>query len=130
MKALRRKLIAVLVAVCVAIAGFGGGSAAARDRLGKSCGTLTAIDTTLNVDIAEGRLRTTCPQARHVMATYLARLGGAEGGQKVRLGSKVWGCYKSRPDGVGWDFLCGRLRPRLKGPDIKNYVYVGAGRRF
>jgi len=65
------------------------------------------------------------------MSTYLARSQGSEGSLRVKMGSKVWTCYKSRPDGVGWDFNCGRLRPHFrKGPTEDNFVFIGAGRRF
>jgi hypothetical protein len=124
----------------IGIPGFGNASAAQdpqgrdvthiRPTLVKACGTISALGTTLEVDISEGRLRTTCLQARHVITTYLARSNGGDEFRKIKLGAKTWHCYKSRPDGAGWDFHCNRMRPRLKGRDVNSFVDVGAGRRF
>jgi hypothetical protein len=97
----------------------------------KACGQIEALNTTLAVDIEGLRLPTTCRQARRVLSTYLARSQGSEGSLRVKLGSKVWDCYKSRPFGAGWDFNCGRIRPHFrKGPTRNNFVFIGAGRRF
>ena len=116
---------------------MGHGSAIARPSsssvpaLVKACGTITALDTTLTVDIAEGHLRTTCRQARHVMTTFLTRTGGVDGSWDIKIGAKTWGCYKSRPDGLGWDYNCNRLKKRFGDlPVRKTFVDIGAGRRF
>jgi hypothetical protein len=103
----------------------------------KACGAIAPLGATLNVDIAEGRLPTTCRQARHVMRYYITKIGGGttdvDGccSKKIRLGAKVWRCYKSRQDGVGWAYHCNRLKKRTKRlPIAKTFVDVGAGRRF
>jgi hypothetical protein len=94
----------------------------------KTCGQISTLGRTLDVDIAEGRMPIKCRRARHVMKVYLARSKGAKGTRRVKVGSKVWDCYGSRPDGVGWDFHCSWQRVRK--PYIENYVDIGAGRRF
>jgi hypothetical protein len=108
-----------------------GTSPASNRSFVKACGTINAVGRTLNVDIAEGHLRTTCREARHVMSTYLVRSSGTEGSRRIKLGSKTWGCYKSRPDGVGWDYHCNRLKKRIKDEPLRKiFVDIGAGRRF
>jgi hypothetical protein len=124
-------------AIIFSIVAFGCGTAMADSSdasdlsFVKACGTITALGTTLNVDIAEGHLRTTCRQARHVMETYLTRTDGAEGGRDIKIGRKTWGCYTSRPDGVGWDYHCNRMKKRIGHLPLRKVVVdIGAGRRF
>ena len=112
-----------------------GPSASKATRLVKACGVIAPLGEAMKVDIDEGRLPTTCRQARHIVQTYISNIGGGttdvDGccSKKVRLGAKVWDCYKSRADGEGWDYHCSRLLNR-SGPFNKNFVDVGAGRRF
>lgn len=85
-----------------------GPSASKATRLVKACGVIAPLGEAMKVDIDEGRLPTTCRQARHIVQTYISNIGGGttdvDGccSKKVRLGAKVWDCYKSRADGEGW----------------------------
>jgi hypothetical protein len=112
-----------------------GPTAAKSTHFVKACGAIAPLGTSLNVDIDEGRLPTTCRLARHIMRSYITRIGGGTTDvdgcctKKIRLGAKVWDCYKSRADGQGWDYHCSRLLNR-SGPFNQNFVDVGAGRRF
>jgi hypothetical protein len=89
-------------------------------RIQSSCGFIRLRGKQLAVDIAEGRLPLTCRAARAVISRYLARSFVRYG--KVRYGKRTFDCYKSRPDGEGWDYLC-----TFSAADA--YVDVGGGRR-
>jgi hypothetical protein len=92
-------------------------------RIRRSCGFIQARGKRVAVDIAEGRLPLTCGAARAVMSRYLARSFVGYG--TLRYGTRRFDCYKSRPDGEGWDYNC--LYAKYSAADA--YVDIGAGRR-
>jgi hypothetical protein len=94
-------------------------------RIRRSCGFIQARGTHVAVDIAEGRLPLTCSAARAVMSRYLTRSFVRYG--TLRFGTQKFECYKSRPDGEGWDFHCNYDNYDSSATDA--YVDVGAGRR-
>lgn len=57
------------------------------------------------------------------MRTYFKHLAGRFG--SFHYGARTFECYKSRPDGEGWDYNCDYSR--YGSADA--YVDVGAGRR-
>jgi hypothetical protein len=73
----------------------------------------------LNVDITEGKATLVpCRDARLVILYFLDHHR-----RSFRMARRVWGCYVSRKDGVGWQFHC--------GPDPRHgYFDIGAGRRW
>jgi hypothetical protein len=91
-------------------------------RIQRSCGFIEGRGNRVAVDIAEGHLPLTCAAARAVMSRYLARSFVRYG--TVRYGTRRFECYKSRPDGEGWDFNCAYSRSASDA-----YVDVGGGRR-
>ena len=94
-----------------------------RTRIRGTCGSIHARGKFLAVDIADGRLPVTCVAARAVMTRFLGRPVAGYG--TVRYGRRTFACYKSRPDGVGWDYNCNFS----KYTAADAYVDVGAGRR-
>jgi hypothetical protein len=92
-------------------------------RIRRSCGFIQARGKRIAVDIAEGRLPMTCSAARAVMSRYLA--GSLASYGTLRYGIRRFDCYKSRPDGEGWDYNC--LYSKYRAADA--YVDIGAGRR-
>jgi hypothetical protein len=94
-----------------------------RSRIRRSCGSIRVRGKQVAVDIDEGRLPLTCDAARAVMSRYLGRRNVRYG--TVRYGTRTFECYKSRPDGVGWDYHCSYSN--YSAADA--YVDVGAGRR-
>jgi hypothetical protein len=98
----------------------------------RACGSLVAGARVVAVDIDEvgGGFSLTCPVAQQVMRRYLAIArqhawpGGAWSFRRIKLQSLGFDCYKSRPDGVGWDYHCNATSPSGRG-----FADVGAGRR-
>jgi len=86
----------------------------------KDCGSIQALGKRLAVDIARGRFPLSCESARRVIRRYLGR-----GGRRYDIlayEGMVFHCYRSRPDGLGWDYHCTHAT-RVR------YVDIGAGRR-
>jgi hypothetical protein len=102
-----------------------------KTRIRKTCGLIHLRGKPLAVDIDEGRLPLTCFAARAVMTRYLAiarvhRWSSGAGSYRHPIyRSLPFSCYKSRPDGVGWDYHCNYS----KYSSADAYVDVGAGRR-
>jgi hypothetical protein len=92
-------------------------------RIRRSCGSIHARRKQVAVDIDEGRLPLTCDAARAVMRHYLGYRVVRYG--SVRYATRTFECYKSRPDGVGWDYHCSYSN--YSAADA--YVDIGAGRR-
>jgi len=92
----------------------------------KRCGTIRVLGKPLAVDITEGRFPLSCEVARVVMRRYFAR--GARRNDTVRYQSMKFDCYRSRRDGVGWDYHCSHLT-RTQYVNMTQYVDIGAGRR-
>jgi hypothetical protein len=87
----------------------------------QACGRIILKERTIRVDIAEGnRELVTCPHARKVMRRFISTRR-----KHFKFGAygKTWECYKSRQDGLGWDYHCGSDTSR-------RYVDIGAGRRW
>ena len=95
------------------------------ERPVKACGSISLGGRRLRVDIAGGEPRVTCATARAVMRRFVATAKDDLRARDVRYNGRVWGCYRSRPDGVGWDFHCVGQHA-----GTGRYVDVGAGRRF
>lgn len=102
---------------------------ARRSKFVEACGRAESSGLTLEIDIVEGRLPTTCDQAREVISRYIDAIEGGSSdvdgccSRQIRAGGVAWDCYKARLDGQGWDYHCNRLAPG-------GFVDVGAGRRF
>ncbi|HWI71881.1 MAG TPA: hypothetical protein VNT55_08000 [Baekduia sp.] len=86
----------------------------------RACGTIQIGKRSPRVDIAEGNGKlVTCAQARGVGRTFLRSHRSRKSFQQS---GRKWSCYKSRPDGVGWDYNCLTL--------TGGYVDIGVGRRW
>lgn len=126
----------IVAALCLAPAAGGATQRAGGAKPVRACGSLQALGRTLRVDIADGRLPITCARARGVIRHYLAATRGRTNGPLVHNG-QTWACYRSRNDGVGWDFHCNYItsytgvvgKPTFATDVTKHYVDVGAGRR-
>lgn len=96
----------------------------------KACGSIHAINRHLRVDVERTprrhRLHTGCHMARGVARRYLHRSHGRNVTLDVHYRSRKYTCYKSRDDGVGWDYNCSAIRS--SGHSYKNSA-VGIGRR-
>jgi hypothetical protein len=88
----------------------------------KACGSIDHKGRSLAVDIVEGHYPLSCAAAQGVMRRFLAQRHGRVTAD-FRYRRINFGCYKSRQDGVGWDYHCSPA-------SYKHYVDVGAGRRF
>lgn len=85
----------------------------------QACGEIMVSGRAVRVDIVEGNRRlVTCPHARKVMQRFLRT---RRHHFKFRAYGGAWECYRSRQDGVGWDYNCNTY---------PHYVDVGAGRRW
>jgi hypothetical protein len=95
------------------------------ERPVKQCGSISVPRRRLRVDIAGGEPRMPCATVRAVMLRFVRSARAGLRARDVRHGGRLWSCYRSRPDGVGWDFHC-------LGQDDRTgrYVDIGAGRRF
>ena len=98
----------------------------------RACGSIVDAGRAVRVDIAEtgGGMKVSCTVARGVMRRYLAIArrhlwpGGAGSSRRLAYEGVRFDCYKSRPDGVGWDYHCDATQD-----SAARYVDVGAGRR-
>jgi hypothetical protein len=89
----------------------------------KACGSISIRGRTVLVDIAEGDVLVSCATARAVMRRFIPQTTRPGSGD-IRYRGRTYGCYKSRPDRVGWDFHCS-----WSTPSAMQYVDIGAGRR-
>jgi len=98
----------------------------------RACGSVISEAKVVAVDVDEvgGGFRLGCRVARQVMNRYLAVArrhtwpGGTGSFRRITQTGLHFGCYKSRPDGVGWDYHCNATSPSGLG-----FADVGAGRR-
>jgi hypothetical protein len=128
-----RGALLVLTAVAVIAATDAGHATASYPRPVRPCGTIPNGGKALAVDIDEvgGGMKLSCSVARRVMIRYLAiarrhRWPGGTGSARSLIYTGLrFDCYKSRPDGVGWDYHCNTSN-FSKGD---RFVDVGAGRR-
>jgi hypothetical protein len=85
----------------------------------QECGEIMVRGRALRVDIVEGnRQLVTCLHGRKVMQRFLRT---RRHHFRSRAYGGAWECYKSRQDGLGWDYHCNTF---------PHYVDVGAGRRW
>jgi hypothetical protein len=108
-------VVLLLLAVMLPVAALG---ASRPPGFVRACGSITNHGKRLRIDIGEGDGKLiSCPHARSVMRRFLRthQRGFRSYGQE-------WGCYKSRPDGQGWDYHCLSIGTR--------YVDVAGGRRW
>lgn len=118
-------LSALTVMVSAAIA-----STSSFPRPLRGCGSITYENKRVAVDFAEGhgRIRISCRVGRGAMRHYLflarSRRWRNQSGRNLdfRYEGRLFQCYTSRKDGVGWDYHCGLDGGRW-------WVDVAAGRR-
>jgi hypothetical protein len=114
-----RRSTAITLVACLTLALTSSAAAAARPSgFVRACGAIKADGRHLRVDIGEGDGNVvTCTHARGVMRRFLHTRDS-----DFRMFGRKWGCYKSRPDGQGWDYHC--------NSGTRTYVDVAAGRRW
>jgi hypothetical protein len=91
----------------------------------EQCGSISVAGRRLRVDIAEGDPLVPCTTARALMRRFIRTGNDDVRAREMRYSGRLYGCYRSRPDGVGWDFHC-----LWQADRSGRYVDVGAGRRF
>ena len=108
-------------------------AAASYPRPERACGAILSGGQSVAIDIDEvgGRMKLSCTAARGVMGRYLAIArrhqwppGGPESVRSFAYEGRRFVCYKSRPDGVGWDYHC-----TTSNYWATRFVDVAAGRR-
>jgi hypothetical protein len=115
---LRHSTAIVMVACLTLVVTSGVGATARPPGFVRACGAIKAHARHLRVDIGEGDgSLVSCAHARRVMRRFLHTRDS-----EFRMFGRRWSCYKSRPDGQGWDYHC------IAGTDP--YVDVAAGRRW
>jgi hypothetical protein len=92
----------------------------------KACGGIHVAGKHMRVDIPEAmNMRPDCSTARTVMRRFVRRSPPPMGDGSVRYGGRRYSCYRSRPDGEGWDYHCS-----WSNGSASRYIDFGAGRRF
>jgi hypothetical protein len=128
-------LVTVVVLLCgatdsvYAVAPSPGERLGPRPPIAKVCGSIQVNGKPLRVDITEtiGMEARGCGTAREVMRRFVRRSPEPMDDGEVRYRGRKYDCYRSRPDGEGWEYHCSWSK--FNG-DTNRFIDFGAGRRF
>lgn len=111
-------------------AGNGAQLAGERPHLEKECGEIRIHGERLRVDIDEtiGMKAHNCRTARRVMRKFIRTSPPVMGDGLIRDHGRRYDCYRSRPDGEGWEYHCNWSSSSSSASF--RFIDYGAGRRF